>query len=43
MENKNHKLTEVEAKIGNILGLEKDQLIFSYKEINDVTQLDINL
>ena len=41
MLDKNHNLAEVEAKIGDILGLGKDHLVFSYKSMNDVTQLDI--
>jgi hypothetical protein len=41
MVDNNHNLREVEAKIGDILGLGKDHLVFSYKPVNDVTQLDI--
>lgn len=41
MVDNNHNLREVEAKIGDILGLGKDHLVFSYKVVNDVTQLDI--
>ena len=41
MVDNNHNLREVEAKIGDILGLGKDHLVFSYKAVNDVTQLDI--
>ena len=41
MVDNNHNLTEVEAKISDILGLGKDHLVFSYKAVNDVTQLDI--
>lgn len=41
MVDNNHNLREVEAKIGDILGLGKDHLVFSYKPLNDVTQLDI--
>jgi hypothetical protein len=41
MVDNNHNLREVEAKISDILGLGKDHLVFSYKAVNDVTQLDI--
>jgi hypothetical protein len=41
MVDNNHNLTEVEAKISDILGLGKDHLVFSYKAVNDVTQLDV--
>lgn len=34
-------LEQVEYKIGDILGLGKDHLVFSYKLVNEVTQLDI--
>jgi hypothetical protein len=34
-------LEQVESKIGEILGLGKDHLVFSYKVVNEVTQLDI--
>jgi hypothetical protein len=41
MENKEYNLADIEAKIGDILGLGNDHLVFSYKTMNDVTQLDI--
>ena len=41
MVDNNHNLREVEAKISDILGLGKDHLVFSYKAVNGVTQLDI--
>ncbi|MBL7790654.1 MAG: hypothetical protein JNL75_12565 [Chitinophagales bacterium] len=34
-------LEQIEAKVGEILGLNSDHLVFSYKNINEVTQLDI--
>jgi len=34
-------LLQIESRIGEILGLGKDHLVFSYKSVNEVIQLDI--
>jgi len=34
-------LGQIETKIVEILGLTKDQLVFSYKSMHEITQLDI--
>lgn len=40
MENE-QAITQIEDKIRSILGLGKEHLIFSYKSVNGVTQLDL--
>lgn len=34
-------LSSLEVEIGSILGLEKDQLVFSYKQVDGVINLDL--
>lgn len=36
-----YALEQVEAKVREILGLDKDHLVFSYKSVHALTQLDI--
>jgi len=36
-----NSLSSLEEEIGSILGLEKDQLVFSYKQVDGVINLDL--